>query len=257
MRFMAHPGTGFSIGIIGILLAVYFYYAGDKEPKLFLLIHPVRTPIVQAGKLSDVSVALRGKPINGDLTAAQFVIWNSGKAPVRHEDILKPIVLMTASNIPIYEATIRSVSRDVVGFQLLTNDLAAGQLGLDWKILERSDGATIQILYGGNEKLSFSEVGGIVVGQSRIPFQVLNAQKTNSVGGWIAIGFFGFLSLACIQLTKDAGKDLRKALAERHWRGCFDASIGVVFFGALILLFSYFVFAMLTGYNAPPFVIGQ
>jgi hypothetical protein len=87
MKFISHPITGFVVGIVGIVLAVYFYYVSEREPKLTLVIHPVRASIVQTGRLSELSVSLHGRPVTGDLTAAQFVIWNAGKAAIRHEDI--------------------------------------------------------------------------------------------------------------------------------------------------------------------------
>ncbi len=194
--FISHPITGFFVGIIGILLAIYFYFDGITRPNLIFLVHPIRTPIVLAGKLSDISVSLRGKPINGDLTAAQFIIWNSGKAPVRHEDILKPIVLLTSSNCPIYKATIRNVSRDVVVFQLITNEMDSGCLSFDWKILEHNDGASIQILYGGDQKMVFSESSGVVVGQRHVPFQVLDVEHASLKS--TIIGVLIMLSLALV-----------------------------------------------------------
>ena len=252
-RFLSHPITGFVVGIIGIVLAIYFYYAGRTEPKLILLLHPIRSPIVQTGRLSDLSVSLHGKPINGDLTAAQFILWNSGKAPVRHEDILKPIILMTASNCPIYEATIRNVSRDVVGFQLVTNDMASGRLGFDWKILEHNDGASIQILYGGSQKLAFLENGATVVGQRFIPFQILNVSNTNlkqEVGATVVLGF---LAWACMSGLKDYFKKFRKALREGKKKNIVDASGGMIFTGGLTILFCLLIFYIFVGNNAPPF----
>jgi hypothetical protein len=59
------------------------------------------------------------------------------------------VILSTTSNAPIYEVTVRNVSRDVTGFQIITNDIATGHPGFDWKILEHNDGASIQIIYGG------------------------------------------------------------------------------------------------------------
>jgi hypothetical protein len=251
--FCANPIISFSVGIIGVVLAVYFYYAGNKEPKLIFLLHPVRTPIVQAGKLSDVSVSLRGKPINGDLTAAQFVLWNSGKAPVRHEDILKPLFLVTSNACPIYEATIRSVSRDVIGFQLITNDLASGRLGFDWKILEHNDGAEIQILYGGNQNLKFVEQDGIVVGQKYIPFQIMDVKKTSVVGKLGVAAFFLFLTLVCVSALKENIKKLSLAIRERKIKTIFDFAVGVIFFAGLTLLLGYVTIAVFIPENTPPF----
>jgi hypothetical protein len=98
----------------------------------------------------------------GDLTAAQVMIWNRGREPIRHEDILRPIIL-AVSNAPIIE---RSFSREPLAgsdFQLDTN-LSAGQLSMDWKILERGDTPIIQIVYAGKRDLPIL-LDGRIVGQ--------------------------------------------------------------------------------------------
>lgn len=250
---LSHPLTGFTVGVIGILLAVYFYFAGNKEPKLMFLVHPVRTPIVQAGRLSDLSVSLRGKPIIGDLTAAQFIVWNAGKAPVRHDDILKPLILATASNCPIYEATIRKVSRDVTGFQLITNDVAAGRIGFDWKILEHNDGASVQILYGGDQKLNFYENGGVVVGQSHVPFQLLNVNSGSLFKQIAAAAFFFILIVVLAFALKDSIKDLKRAVHERRVKRIFELWVGMIFLFALEWVFGFCLFSVFADNNAPPF----
>ena len=253
LKVLSHPITGFAVGIFGIVLAIYFYYAARTEPKLILLLHPVRSPIVQAGKLSEITVLFNGKPIRGDLTAAQFIIWNSGKAPVRHEDILKPIVLITASNRPIYEATIRRVSRDVVGFQILTNDMAAGRLGFDWKIMEHNDGGSIQILYGGDQKLAFHDNDPAVIGQRHILYQYLNVDNTSLRQKIVGSVIFGLLGLAVTSGFTDNIKKVRKCVREKKWKGFWDASAAAVFFGALMVMFCFLIVSLFVGNNAPPF----
>jgi hypothetical protein len=252
LRIVCHPVTGFIVGIVGIVLAVYFYFAGVSKPNLTLLLHPIRTPIVRAGGLSELSVSLRGKPIAGNLTAAQFVIWNAGKAPIRHADILRPLVLMTASNCPIYEATIRSVSRPVIAFQLVTNEIASGRLGFDWKILEYNDAASIQVLYGGDQELGFSEVG-VMVGQNSVPFQYLNTKRTSrgatlfaAVGCLTLSGFFLF------GLTRQIDV-LVRARASRRVRPIVLNSFYVFMFVAFAILFFAGAVYILTKTDHPQF----
>jgi hypothetical protein len=213
-----HPMAGLGVGLIGIILAIYFYIDSLAKPKLILVMHPIRSPIVQAGRLTELSVSFGGKPISGDLTFAQFALWNAGKAPVRHEDILKPIILCTVSNRPIYQATIRNVSRDVVGFQLDTNMLASGRLGLDWRILEHNDGASIQVLYGGDQKLVFVEEGGVVVGQNHIPLQPSLAVKRDvSVTPLTLIGSIAsaLLALVASSAKKIPPAEFKKSIGGR------------------------------------------
>lgn len=251
-KFLSHPLTGFGVGILGIGLAIYFYIAGDKEPKLMFLAHPIRTSIVQAGKLTDVSVLLRGQPINGDLTAAQFIIWNAGKAPIRHEDILKPIFLSTVSNYPIYEVSIRNVSRDVTKFQIITNEIATGRLGLDWKILEQNDGASIQILYGGNQNLKFYDEG-VVVGQDKIPFQVLNLDNRSMTKNVIFAGILCLLIVAMAKWVIDNVKGLNVAIHARKWGDIIAYSIGIMICSGLLTLFCTVIFLIFARNNSPPF----
>ena len=253
ISLLSHPLTGFAVGAIGVVLAIYFYLADHKEPKLMFLIHPVRTPIVQTGRLSDLSVSLRGEPIMGDLTAAQFVLWNAGKAPVRHDDILKPLVLATSSNCPIYEVTIRNLSRDVIGFKVITNDIAAGRVSFDWKILEHNDGAAIQVLYGGNQNLKFLEGDGVVVGQSHIPFQLLNVSG-GSLMKQIGAGAV-FLSLAVILALalKDSLKNFVGAIRDRKVKRIIETAIGTAFLGILEWGFCFFLFSVFANNNTPPF----
>lgn len=253
LKVLSHPITGFAVGIIGVILAIYFYYAARTEPKLILLLHPVRSPIVQAGKLSELTVLFNGKPIQGDLTAAQFIIWNSGKAPVRHEDILKPIVLMTASNHPIYEATIRHVSRDVVGFQVATNHLAEGKLGFDWKVMEHNDGASIQILYGGDQKLPFLDNDAAVIGQRRIPFQYLNVDSKSLIQRIGANVLFGFLAFGTMAAFRENIKKARKCTREKNKKGFWDAIFWAVICCIGAVMFCLAIFTSFVSNNAPPF----
>ena len=252
--FVSHPITGFFVGIAGIVLAIYFYFAGITKPNLIFLLHPIRTPIVLAGNLSDISVSLRGKPINGNLTAAQFIIWNSGKTPVRHEDILKPIVLLTTSNSPIYKATIRNVSRDVVRFQLITNEMNSGRLSFDWKILEHNDGASIQVLYGGDHKMVFFESDGVVVGQRQVPFEILDVEHQSLKS--TVFGVFGFLILAllCAAGTKSCIKELIKAIHnKKNWKLILVNVLMVITCGVITILSCIVALLSFFAKNAPPF----
>ena len=98
LGFFSHPIVGILgsvASVVGLVLAVYFYFLSTRARDLTYHIHPVRTPIVQSTLASDIAVTFKGSPIKGDLTAAQVAVWNRGKEPIRAEDILKPIFLQT------------------------------------------------------------------------------------------------------------------------------------------------------------------
>lgn len=152
-RFFHHPNFNVVCGIVTIvsaILAIYFYLNTIKEPNLTFYISSTRTPIVQKGNLNDFSVTFHGIQITNDLSSAEIQIWNQGKAPIRKDDILKPMLIKTPKGEPIYQAVYAS-TRDVIEFNWIgfSNKLS-GVLQFDWKILEKNDGIKIQIVYGGN-----------------------------------------------------------------------------------------------------------
>ena len=164
-RIFHHPNFNAVAGIFGIvgtILAVYFYRQSIKEPNLTYYISPTRTPIVQKGSLDNFSVTFLGTQITGDLSSAQVQIWNQGKAPIRREDILKPISIRTSNGERIYQINVKP-SREVTGFNLLT-PTDQMSLRMDWKILEQNDGAQLQIIYGGGVNAPLI-VDGVIVGQ--------------------------------------------------------------------------------------------
>jgi hypothetical protein len=85
--FTAHPLLGL-IGcfgslasIIGLPFAVFPWLASPQRD-LRYIVNPVRTPIVQTAKPSEVSVLYKGRPVSGNVTAVQVAIWNAGREPV-------------------------------------------------------------------------------------------------------------------------------------------------------------------------------
>ena len=150
ISFFNHPLVGIlgSIsGVIGLVLAVIFYYAGQREPRLTYSVHPLRAPVVQTGKMSALKVLINGIEIQGDVTAAQIAIWNSGAAPIKSEDILTPIMIQTENNAPILDVSVRKVSRPVIEMSLDQSKISSGIVGVHWRILEQNDGCVLQIIY--------------------------------------------------------------------------------------------------------------
>jgi len=195
-RFFSHPAVGISgaiASLIGLPLAVYFYFAGRSTPRITAYVHPVRATVVKVGQASALTILFRGQPITGgDITAAQLAIWNAGSDPVRQSDILQPVIVRAPA--PILEATIRKKSRDVIEVQLDRSQLANGRVGIAWNILEHGDGVIIQLIYAGSANAPLN-VSGVIVGQGNVISmayggQVRSAseqfaleQKGNRIGG--------------------------------------------------------------------------
>ena len=108
-----------------------------------------------------------GKPVTSDITAAQVAIWNGGSKSIRSDDFLQPIILQTNERIPILDAQVRYVTRDIIGFQIKTDGAKPSELGLDFRILEPGDGAIVQLICAGRPEIDVS-LSGILVEQKRI-----------------------------------------------------------------------------------------
>jgi len=145
-------------GIIGIPLAFYFYFASQRDPRLTYSVNPIRVPVVQGEKLTSLKVLFNGADVQGDIIAAQIAVWNAGAGSIRSTDIMAPIQIQTEGNSPILEATIRKMTRPVVGVWTDQAQLSAGRVLVGWKILEKNDGFVLQVIYSGsiNNKLSLT-----------------------------------------------------------------------------------------------------
>jgi hypothetical protein len=158
---------GFIIGLTGIALAIYFYIRGTKRPGLTFKVHPVRTPIVRAGAVSRLSVLYDGQEIKSDITAAHIAIWNQGRESIHEADMLRPLIIEMADQVPILEAKIHLATYEVIDLRLDESQCDQGRLGVSWKILEERDGGIVQITYAGSPNLKIA-VQASVEGQRRI-----------------------------------------------------------------------------------------
>ncbi len=153
--------------VVSVPLAIYFYTETKQVPLLTYYVHPSRAVVVRAGQASKLTIDYAGNEIKSDITAVQIAIWNQGKSPIKKGNILKPITLGTENGIPILEASVRKVSRDVTNLALDNQDTNKGHATLSWDILERNDGGIIQLIYAGGPETKIT-VDGVVEGQEGI-----------------------------------------------------------------------------------------
>ena len=174
------------ISFVSIILALYFWYDGRTFPELTYGVHPVKAVLVKAGQTSKLTTYFENKPITSDITTTQVYVWNRGKAAIKRDHILQPIVLRSEKNIPILEATIRKRTREVTKFQLGTGELAKGRISISWSILEQNDGGIIQLTYAGGPDVNF-DLEGVIEGQKIISAQRLVEQSEPKSSGYIFI----------------------------------------------------------------------
>lgn len=154
---------------ISTAMAIYFHSQIREMPELTYSIKPVRGVVVRSDITSKIEIYYEKKKIETDITAVQVVLWNAGKRTIRKDDVMNPIIINTENNTPIIEAKIKSVTREVTGLGINTEEIKLGRVSVDWDILEQADGATIQIIYEGKTDLGIS-VSGIIEGQRQINY---------------------------------------------------------------------------------------
>ena len=143
-----------------------FPWIVSAQRELCYCINPIRTPIIRAEKKSEISITYKGLTVVGDVTAVQIAIWNAGREPIRSEDVLSPIVLSIPKDTLLFEVRVVETNRAVIAFRIdsfYTNSQSIC-MKMNWRILERADGALIQLIYAGRAE---PRVGleGTIVGQ--------------------------------------------------------------------------------------------
>ena len=159
--------VGVVIGIIGIVLAVYFYQASKIKPLLMFGVHPLKTELQRPDYDKELGFIYKGKPVDSDsITSIQVSIWNAGTRSIRGSDVLDPFLLVMPDRSAILSVRVKKTSRPICGFELLDNqeDYKSGTCRLKWRILEPSDGVVLQIIYAGSARRD-PTLEGVVEGQ--------------------------------------------------------------------------------------------
>lgn len=160
--------VGILVGLVGLAVGLYFGLISRRRRELLFSVNPVRTKVVTSGQATDLKVLYRDESLGDiDITAVQLAIWNAGYESIKKGHVRKEIVVTTNPQVRILEASVRTESPDT-GFNLLeSTDLKAkGRVPVSWEILEKNEGASIQLLYLGTPDVDIS-VEGLIEGQGR------------------------------------------------------------------------------------------
>ena len=198
------------VTIAALIVTIVFHFVEQENRELVYAVNPIRTEILVAGKTTGLEVSFYEQNIgSNNVTAVQVAIWNSGDLSIRPENILKEITIVLDPPVPILEASIVKHYREseitrleLVGTQDDLNtqkELNQGKVKITFNILEKDDGATIQLIYLGSINIDIS-VDGIIEGCGNVkkvepginiksPTEQLQSSQE---GRWVYI-FFGFV----------------------------------------------------------------
>ena len=157
--------VGIAFGIGGIISGYYFYEKSIRERLPVVSVDPVRASIVNSADLSDLTILYHGAPIRQtSVTSLRIYFWNRGDLPIikAAHDILRQIQFHLPSGSEIIDKRVLKVSRGEVEFSASIPQDARNVLNVDFEILEKNDGAAIQIIYAGAPDAEIEATGTIV-----------------------------------------------------------------------------------------------
>jgi hypothetical protein len=159
------PFLSLLIGIVGVCLALYFYSETRQQRDPVYYIGERATIIDASAKaLSPIQVLYNGRLVTStNVMAAVVYLWNDGKVPIRPDDVLEPLAIELGPSAEILESRVLHSSRPVVRFASNSSDAEKSSIPLSFFILEKNDGAAIQIIYAGKPDTPIT-MKGIVVG---------------------------------------------------------------------------------------------
>ncbi len=242
-----------TVAVVALILMVIFYFVSQEERELVYAVNPIKTQIITMGKVTGLEIIHNGINLGDtDITAARVAIWSSGDLSIKPENILKKVVIYTVPPVKILEVSIlknlRSV--DITGFVLedTTDTLANGKVPIAWRILEKNDGANIQLIYLGSPDVEV-HIDGAIEGFGELKQIEDTAQST-----WFSIIvalLTVFLSALAGATTYYAGRNVARATV----RYAFRARLILLPISVLLLLILLlgFLYLYSTRSFGPPF----
>ena len=157
---------GLAIGIIGIFLAIFFYFKSQKYREPVFLVNPTRTVIIDKENISKAPIKIfrnDGTEIKNDLSLVIFYFWNRGELAIKREHLLSTLkIIVDDLNTNILDFKLLGYSRSVIDIRLSrSNNNPLREINIDFKILEKNDGFTGQILLEGNKEAKIKLKGDI------------------------------------------------------------------------------------------------
>ena len=251
------------IGLIGIILAVYFYSQSKESRDLVYSINPSKALVVDSKKASNIQVLFNNKIISSDIVAVQVAVWNHGKKSIKKGDSLQAIKITTNDSLKILETSIREISRKVTNFSIAKDSLDNRSILLDWDILENNDGAIIQILFSGKLDSRFF-INGAFEGQSKIN-EVAGYDSEHRQLSYVSF-LFGIVFLSAVLFLRYKDKKFEESLKDKfqeafpnkkypEYHGKGDAFLKYIQLSAPILFIIYGIYLFLSSPPPPPFIL--
>lgn len=161
-EFLKNQWFGIITFIIGCLLSLYTYTDGKIERELVFISDPIKTLIVDGGKSTTEKFSIidqNGDNIKGSIVAVKFNFWNEGRQSIKNSEILEPLqIKIKGDSIKILDQTIVASTRPNIVNASVTKR-TDDTIEIYFKILEKEDGFSGQIIYNGDKNAEIEFVG--------------------------------------------------------------------------------------------------
>lgn len=224
-RMAKHPLillAGLVVAVIALVVMVVLFFWSQTERELVYAVNPVKTRVVTMGQSTELEIRYEGVELGDvDITAAQIAIWNAGEESIRRENILKEVVICTDPAVEILEVSIVKHSREFEVTELTVLDqpelIKTGRVSISWSILEKNDGASIQLIYLGSPDVDIMVEGLIESSGSieRVGREVkiktpIEQVRSEESGRWFLLPAAIFLFVAAIYFSREVIRDWKK-----------------------------------------------
>jgi hypothetical protein len=205
-RFIV-DAVSIAIGVIGLILSIYFYRESIKERRPVFLVESVRTSIVSSDSTLSAPLVIRdlfGNEIKEDVTTLTFYFYNKGKESIRKEHVLEKLTLNLNCNCKVLSYKALKISRKITGINLAKDSINDAAIRLSFDILEENDGVSAQITYVGSRDAKLT-INGIIEGVTQ--FETVTPTQDNgnkidlvkfllvlTISGLLTLGIISYLS---------------------------------------------------------------
>lgn len=209
---LKRPATmiGIAVGVIGIVTgivtSVYFYIKAQARPEIALNIEQVQ--VFDKNRTGPMPLTVRdeaGQVIDNNVLAANVTIWNSGNAPIKHDDVRQPFRLTTGQPNRIIDITPTYFTRDNVDQFSVDHD---GHI--DWKYFDPGEGFKVRLIYASPSMQSIG-VSGYALGTTIIDIgQNTQSNKklaNNLILGVTVLALIGFTGTAILNRRRSQIKE--------------------------------------------------
>lgn len=137
----------FLIAIIGVIMAIFFYYRSKKVKSPCYAIESINVVKDLESKIDSLEVLYDGKPVK-NLTVTRIAFWNAGKDTINSEDIptAKPLIVSIEGGGKILDAKILKTINPINLLSISTSDDQLSS-NIKFEYLDKGDGAIFQFIH--------------------------------------------------------------------------------------------------------------